>query len=296
MKLASAQRSDSSFSLHVESGSHYFQVSEVAADLGITGLPPLADVGDLFRAGEDAIDKLRVIASKAMSGAVQGAPLESLRLGPPVRRPTSIVCIGRNYVEHIKEGNVPIPEYPILFAKYPNTLVGDGAGVRAHSELTDQLDYEGELCVVISRVASRVAADRALDCVGGYTVLDDVSARDLQYKDLQWIRGKSLDTWCPLGPVVVTADEIPDPDSLRIETTVNGELRQNASCSDMLFKIPQLIEFITQGITLLPGDLIATGTPSGVGLGFDPPRWLSVDDEIDVTIQPIGTLHSKVIH
>lgn len=296
MKLASAQQPDSSFALYVECDSGYVDVAETATRFGVTGLPRFADVGDLFRAGDDAVAKVRGVAAKAMSDAVKGMPLGALQLGPPVRHPTSIVCIGRNYFEHIKEGNVPVPEYPILFAKYPNTLVGHGASVRAHAELTEQLDYEGELCVVISRLASRVTAGEALDFVGGYTVLDDVSARDLQYKDLQWIRGKSLDTWCPLGPVVVTVDEIPDPTALRIETRVNGELRQNASCSDMLFKIPQLIEFITQGITLHPGDLIATGTPSGVGLGFDPPRWLSVDDEVDVTIEPIGTLHSKVIN
>lgn len=295
MRLASVKRPDSTFSLHVEVESEYVDVNSAADQLSIAGLPALSDVADLFRAGPAAVEKVRRVIGGAASRNVEGTPFDALHLAPPVRRPASIVCIGRNYVEHIKEGNVPVPEYPILFAKFPNTLQAPGDGVRAHADLTDQLDYEGELCVVISQRAHRVTADAALDYVGGYTVLNDVSARDLQYKDLQWIRGKSLDTWCPLGPVLVTSDQIPDPSALRIETRVNGELRQNASCSDMLFKVPELIEFITAGITLEPGDLIATGTPSGVGLGFDPPRWLSVGDEIDVTIEPIGTLRSKVV-
>lgn len=296
MKLATVRQPDSKTSLSIKTATGYVDVGTAAQRLGIADLPPLTDVGDFFRAGDETLANVRRIVDDRATTHLQVTPFESLHLGPPVSRPASFICIGRNYVEHIKEGNVPVPEYPILFAKYPNTLVANDEGVRAHADLTTQLDYEGELCVVISRLASRVPANRAFDYVGGYTILNDVSARDLQYKDMQWIRGKSLDTWCPIGPVVVTADEIPDPTALRIETRVNGELRQNASCGDMLFKIPELIEFITQGITLVPGDLIATGTPSGVGLGFDPPRWLAVDDEIDVTIEPIGTLHSKIVN
>ncbi|HKZ19421.1 MAG TPA: fumarylacetoacetate hydrolase family protein [Acidimicrobiia bacterium] len=253
-----------------------------------SGLAGIRDVGDLLAASDQAMHDAMAIVS-----STKGVTLESLELLPPVMNPRAFVCVGRNYLEHIKEeGKAPIPPYPYLFSKFSNALNGHRQPVRHH--LTESLDYEGELAVVIGKTASRVSADEAMDYVGGYTILNDVSGRDLQNQDQQWIRGKSLDTWAPLGPVFVSADEIPDPYSLRIETRVNGELRQEAPVSDMIFKIPELIAFITQGITLQPGDLIATGTPSGVGLGFDPPKWLQVGDQIDITIEPIGTLSNAV--
>ena len=253
-----------------------------------SGLAGIRDVGDLLAASDQAMHDAMAIVS-----STKGVTLESLELLPPVMNPRAFVCVGRNYLEHIKEeGKAPIPPYPYLFSKFSNALNGHRQPVRHH--LTESLDYEGELAVVIGKAASRVSADEAMDYVGGYTILNDVSGRDLQNQDQQWIRGKSLDTWAPLGPVFVSADEIPDPYSLRIETRVNGELRQEAPVSDMIFKIPELIAFITQGITLQPGDLIATGTPSGVGLGFDPPKWLQVGDQIDITIEPIGTLSNAV--
>jgi 2-keto-4-pentenoate hydratase/2-oxohepta-3-ene-1,7-dioic acid hydratase in catechol pathway len=294
MRLASiGQESDARLCLLLGDG--YIDFGEAATTLGAARLARFGDVGDLYRAGDAAVAEAQRIAKEAPSLGRPTVPVDGAVFGPPIRHPASIMCIGRNYREHIKEGNAPTPEYPILFAKFPNTLVGSGAGVLAHRELTSQFDYEGELAVVIGRRASRVPAAEALGVVAGYTVLSDFSGRDLQYQDVQWIRGKSLDTWCPLGPAFVSSDEIPDPHALRIQTRVNGELRQDASTNDMLFKIPELIEFITRGITLEPGDIIATGTPSGVGLGFNPPRWLSPGDTVDVTIQPIGTLHSVII-
>jgi 2-keto-4-pentenoate hydratase/2-oxohepta-3-ene-1,7-dioic acid hydratase in catechol pathway len=250
-------------------------------------LASMRDVGDLLSAGDEAVREAASIVS-----STNGHELESLDLLPPVLNPRTFVCVGRNYLEHIKEGAAPVPPYPYLFSKFSNALNGHRQPVRPN--ITQSLDYEGELAVVIGKTAQRVSADEAMDFVGGYTILNDVSGRDLQNADAQWVRGKSLDTWAPLGPVFVSADEIPDPYSLRIETRVNGELRQDAPVSDMIFKIPELISFITQGITLQPGDLIATGTPSGVGLGFDPPKWLKVGDQIDITIEPIGTLSNSV--
>jgi 2-keto-4-pentenoate hydratase/2-oxohepta-3-ene-1,7-dioic acid hydratase in catechol pathway len=294
VKLATVYRGDET-RLHVLAGSGYVDLGEAAAALGVSELTGMADVGDLYRAGTKAVAKARQVAGQAQVLGLSPVAVDDLALAPPVRRPASIVCVGRNYIEHVKEGNVPVPAYPILFSKFPNTLVGSGAGVRAHGDLTQQLDYEGELAVVIGERASRIPAQRAMRVIAGYTILNDVSARDLQNQDLQWIRGKSLDTWCPLGPVFVSADEIPNPHALRIQTRVNGALRQNASCGDMLFKIPELIEFITAGITLQPGDIIATGTPSGVGLGFKPPKWLSPGDRVDVTIEPIGMLRSMIV-
>lgn len=272
--------------LWIEATDGFVELSQIAGPE--SGLAGIRDVGELLAAGHQAVQKAFAIVA-----STKGVALESLELLPPVLNPRAFVCVGRNYLEHIKEeGRSPIPPYPYLFSKFSNALNGHRQPVR--HQLTESLDYEGELAVVIGRIASRVAADEAMDYVGGYTILNDVSGRDLQNQDQQWIRGKSLDTWAPLGPVFVSADEIPDPYSLRIETRVNGELRQDAPVSDMIFKIPELIAFITQGITLQPGDLIATGTPSGVGLGFDPPKWLHVGDQIDITIEPIGTLSNSV--
>jgi 2-keto-4-pentenoate hydratase/2-oxohepta-3-ene-1,7-dioic acid hydratase in catechol pathway len=294
MKLAAVKRGDR-VRLHVLGPKGYVDLGDAAATLGIAGLGEMADVADLYRAGTTAVSNAHRVAAQSGGLRLAALALDDLALEPPIRHPASIVCIGRNYIEHIQEGNAPVPEYPILFSKFPNTLVGSGADVQAHGQLTQQLDYEGELAVVIGRTAARIPAAQAMSVVAGYTVLNDISARDLQYKDLQWIRGKSLDTWCPLGPVMLSVDEVPDPYALRIQTRVNGELRQNASCADMLFKIPELIEFITRGITLQPGDLIATGTPSGVGLGFKPPRWLVPGDRVEVSIEPIGTLRSVIV-
>jgi 2-keto-4-pentenoate hydratase/2-oxohepta-3-ene-1,7-dioic acid hydratase in catechol pathway len=291
MRLASVRTSGNPV-LHVLVGSGWVPISTAAHALGIDGLDDLSDVADLYRLGGAAIAAAGRVSREAVGG-MAGRSLEQLALGAVVRSPRSIVCIGRNYLDHINEGNVPVPEYPILFAKFPNTLVGHGQPVIAH-EISKQLDYEGELVVVIGARASRVAPERWRDVVAGYTLINDVSDRGLQYRDMQWIRGKSLDTWAPLGPIFVSAEEIPDPHRLRLRTRVNGELRQDSPTSDMLFKIPALIAFITEAITLEPGDLVATGTPSGVGIGFDPPKWLQVGDVVEVEIAEIGILTSQV--
>ncbi|MBA2725775.1 MAG: fumarylacetoacetate hydrolase family protein [Actinobacteria bacterium] len=285
MRIAVA-RNHGRTGLWVKSGDGFVDLTEVAS--ASPELAGMRDVVDLLSAGEKAMQQVAEITSAA--GQVK---LDELDLVAPILNPHAFVCVGRNYLEHIKEGAADVPRYPYLFSKFSNALNGHLQPVR-HHDITESLDYEGELAVVIGRVAHRLSADHAMEAVAGYTILNDVSGRDLQNRDAQWIRGKSLDTWAPLGPVFVTADEIPDPYSLRIETRVNGELRQNAPVSDMIFKIPELIAFITQGITLQPGDLIATGTPSGVGLGFDPPKWLKAGDRVDITIEPIGTLSSIV--
>lgn len=294
MRLAVLPGQGAPARLAVPAPGGYVALHTAAERLGLAPLPALQDVADVYRAGPEVVEAVRSVAEQATRGAVEATDGADGPLGPPVQRPAAFVCIGRNYLEHIQEGDAPVPEYPILFSKFANTLVGHRAPVR-HHRITEQLDYEGELAVVIGRRATAVPAASAMEVVAGYTIVNDISARDLQYRDLQWIRGKSLDTWAPLGPVFVSADEIPDPYALRIQTTVNGELRQDAPVSDMLFKIPELIAFVTEAITLEPGDLIATGTPSGVGLGFDPPRWLQVGDVVEVTISPIGSLASGVV-
>ncbi|HEY6571614.1 MAG TPA: fumarylacetoacetate hydrolase family protein, partial [Candidatus Limnocylindrales bacterium] len=250
-------------------------------------LAGVTDVGDLLRRGPAAATRVAAIISGA---DIEGrTALADADLAPPVTHPQAIVCIGRNYMAHIEEGGDPVPELPILFSKYPNTLVGDRDPV-IHHAITSALDYEGELALIIGRRASHVPEAEAMSYVAGYTVLNDISARDLQLGDVQWIRGKSLDTFCPLGPVFVSIDEIPDVDALRIQTRVNGELRQDAPVSDMIFKIPYLISFITEGITLEPGDIVATGTPSGVAYGMNPRVYLKPGDAVEVSIEGIGTL------
>lgn len=283
--------------LVVGRGGRFIRVDRLAASSGGASWAGFRDFGDVVRAGFDAHAELSSAwAALQQDGAqeVADVDLSSWGLAPPVLAPRSIVCIGRNYLDHIREGGSPVPPEPILFAKYANTLVGHQEAVLCH-RLTTQLDYEGELAIVIGRRASRVSSEEAMTFVAGYTVFNDISARDLQLGDVQWIRGKSLDTFGPLGPVVVSSDEVEDWRRLRITTRVNGELRQDAPCSDMIFGIPELLEFITQGITLEAGDIVATGTPAGTGIGFDPPKWLHPGDTVEVTIEGIGTLGSAVV-
>ena len=208
----------------------------------------------------------------------------------PLLRPSKIVAIGRNYREHAAEEGVDVPAAPLMFAKFPSSIVGPGDEIRWSARLTDSVDFEAELAVVIGTAARDVPMESALQHVFGYTCLNDVSARDLQFGDGQWIRGKSLDTFCPVGPVVVTADEIVDPQALGIRCRVNGDLLQDASTSQMYFTVAELISYCSRNFTLEPGDLIATGTPSGVGVFRDPPVYLRDGDVVRVEIDGIGTL------
>ncbi len=212
--------------------------------------------------------------------------------------PVDILAIGLNYREHAAERNETSPPVPMLFIKAGNTLNHPGADI-VHSPRTTQLDYEGELAVVIGRDAKDVRREHALEYVFGYTCANDVTARDWQReRNLgggQFARGKSFDGFCPLGPCLVTADEIPDPQALRIKTFVNGELRQNALTSDMIFDVPALIESLSSTMTLRAGCVILTGTPSGAGFAFDPPRWLKAGDRVRIDIDGIGSLENPVV-
>jgi len=293
MKLATAFRPDGSTALQVAVGDGYVDVPSAAARRGEPELAGLGDVGAFLRAGPGARAALDRLVARLASEGVGRVALEALRLAPAVVDPGAIVCIGRNYAAHAAERKEEVPPFPLLFSKFRNTLLGHGGTVR-YPSLTRELDYEGELAVVIGRTASRVPAAAALEHVGGWTIINDLSARDRQAGDPQWIRGKSLDGFAPLGPVVVTADELREVDGLRVQTRVNGELRQDETCARMVFKVPELIAFITEGITLQPGDVIATGTPAGVGQGFDPPRYLVPGDTVDVTVSRIGTLRVSI--
>jgi 2-keto-4-pentenoate hydratase/2-oxohepta-3-ene-1,7-dioic acid hydratase in catechol pathway len=220
-------------------------------------------------------------------------PIATQRILPPVTRPGKIVAVGRNYREHAAEESAALPTAPLLFAKFPSALVGDGANITWSAALSSQVDYEAELAVVIGHPARNVAIDRALDHVLGYTCLNDVSARDLQVSDGQWTRAKSLDTFCPMGPWLVTADEVPDPGTLRLRCRVNGEVRQDASTAELVHGVAELIAYCSESFTLEPGDVIATGTPGGVGAFRDPPVFLADGDTVEVEIERVGTLTNR---
>jgi 2-keto-4-pentenoate hydratase/2-oxohepta-3-ene-1,7-dioic acid hydratase in catechol pathway len=209
-----------------------------------------------------------------------------------IDRPQKIVCVGLNYRDHAEEQGVELPERPLLFAKWPNTLIADGDEIRI-PQVTTQVDYEAELGVVIGRRASRVGVDDALDFVGGYVVANDVSARDLQFSDGQWVRGKSLDTFLPVSDLV-PASEVPDPQALPIRAILNGEMMQDSNTSNQIFGVAEVVSFVSQAITLEPGDLIITGTPAGVGAFRDPKVWLQPGDEITIEIEGLGSITNPV--
>ena len=209
-----------------------------------------------------------------------------------IATPQKIVCVGLNYRDHAEEQGVDLPERPLLFAKWPNTLIGDGEPIRIPS-ITENVDYEAELGVVVGRRASRVAVDDALDHVAGYVVANDVSARDLQFSDGQWVRGKSLDSFLPVSDLVRAA-EVPDPQALPIRAILNGEVMQDSSTSNMIFGVAEIVSFVSQAVTLEPDDLIITGTPAGVGAFREPRVWLKPGDEITIEIDGVGAITSPV--
>ncbi|MCB0163461.1 MAG: fumarylacetoacetate hydrolase family protein [Anaerolineae bacterium] len=221
---------------------------------------------------------------------------QQINLTAPLLSPAKIVAIGKNYAEHAIETKSAIPEEPIVFAKFATSIIGPGADITWNDSLTNQVDFEAELAVIIGQQARNVTEEKSLEYVFGYTCANDVSARDLQYRGKQWIRGKSLDTFCPLGPWIVTADEIPDPQNLGIRCQVNGRTMQNSHTSKMIFSVPYLISFLSQHFTLLPGDIILTGTPDGVGAFREPPEFLRDGDSVTVEIDGIGQIinHCRV--
>jgi 2-keto-4-pentenoate hydratase/2-oxohepta-3-ene-1,7-dioic acid hydratase in catechol pathway len=212
----------------------------------------------------------------------------------PIERPRKIVCVGLNYRDHAEEQGVALPEAPLLFAKWQNTLIGPGEPI-AIPPLVTKCDYEAELGVVIGARVRNASAENALEAVAGYICVNDVSARDLQFADGQWTRGKSPDTFCPVGPQLVPRDEISDPQALTIRAVLNGTPMQDSTTANMVFGVADLIAYITQTITLEPGDLIATGTPAGVGAFRAPPVFMQPGDEITIEIEGLGSLTNPVV-
>jgi len=263
-----------------------------AADM----LLPAAVLG-LIQGGPPVLDRARAAVADALAAPVPSVvrALADVTLLAPVPRPPKIVCIGVNYADHAAEAGRALPRWPSVFLKAPSCIVGPGDPI-VRPPTTEQLDYEIELAVVIGKTAKSVSRDDSMQYVAGYTIMNDVSARDLQLgKDGGVILGKNFDSSAPLGPALVLTDEIPDPTHLRLRTWVNGALRQDGNTHTLIFDIPAIIAFLTQQMTLEPGDIIATGTPAGVGLGMSPQVWLQPADAIRMEIDGIGVLENAVV-
>jgi 2-keto-4-pentenoate hydratase/2-oxohepta-3-ene-1,7-dioic acid hydratase in catechol pathway len=238
----------------------------------------------------------------AGTGAGAAHPLSAIQWHAPIPRPAkNVFCVGRNYAAHVREGaaahkaEVKLPDVPVFFTKAPTAVNGPFADVPRHVAVTEQLDWEAELGVVIGRAGRNIRAADALGCVFGYTVINDFTARDLQQKHTQWFKGKTLDGSCPMGPVIVTADEFGDPQQKRVSSRVNGVTKQDASTRDMIFPVATIIEWLSKGMTLEPGDIIATGTPEGVGMGRTPQEWLHDGDIVETEVEGIGVMRNRIV-
>jgi 2-keto-4-pentenoate hydratase/2-oxohepta-3-ene-1,7-dioic acid hydratase in catechol pathway len=255
----------------------------------------------LIQAGDQAAHEHWQLAQIALDRAIACRNAAEVTPQAPLPQPLrNLFCLGKNYREHAKEiaAKIPTavaePEHPIFFTKATTTVIGPGQAIPNHKGITNKLDYEAELAVIIGKGGKDIPRQEAMDHIFGYTIVNDVSARDLQGRHIQWFRGKSLDGFAPMGPVVAHHSAMPPMEAVEIQCWVNGELRQQAKASDMIFDIPAIIETLSAGMSLLPGDIIATGTPAGVGMGFEPPRYLQPGDEVRMEISGIGTLCNRV--
>jgi 2-keto-4-pentenoate hydratase/2-oxohepta-3-ene-1,7-dioic acid hydratase in catechol pathway len=259
---------------------------------------------DLISGGEPMLVNCRLLLAAAAGGELLPAclPAASLSILAPIPRPAkNVFCVGKNYAAHVSEGaraqkiDAGLPEFPVYFTKPPTSVIGPDAKVRLDSKLSSKMDYEVELAVIIGRSGRDIPAERALDHIFGFTILNDITARDVQRRHGgQFFKGKGLDTSCPMGPAIVTLDELPGFDNLAIRLSVNGELRQDGKTADMIFPVPELIESLSAGMTLEPGDILATGTPSGVGYAMEPPQFLADGDRVTCEIEGIGSLANIV--
>lgn len=264
----------------------------------------IVDVAAALPSPDDTVSLIDLAMGEGLSSSMLAGnrtPLSDATLLAPIRPRKNVFAVGKNFIEHVRElpgadtSAEPPPEYPIVFSKPPTSVIGPGEEIDTSNDPTSTTDYEGELAVVIGKTGKRIRPEDAMGHVFGYTIVNDVTARALQRRHGQWLTGKGPDTFCPMGPWIVTSDEIPDVGALTIRTSVNGELRQEGSLSDLIFDIPTLIATLSAVMTLETGDVIATGTPPGVGIGFDPPRYLRPGDVVDINVEPIGTLTNPVV-
>lgn len=248
------------------------------------------DIISFLEAGESALQAAR----KALDTASSGIELSQVKLLAPIPRPTKIICIGLNYSDHAAESGQPIPQYPVVFCKYANTVIGPGDEIIL-PRVTYQVDYEAELGFVIGKRGRYISTGDAMSCVAGYLPINDVSARDYQTRTSQWTMGKTFDTFAPMGPALVTADEISNPHDLDIRLTINGEVLQDSNTCNLIFGIPQLVAALSEVMTLEPGDVVSTGTPPGVGMARKPQRWLKPGDVVNIEIEGLGILSNPVV-
>ena len=271
---------------------------EELADRGELPVPEedLLDTPDLkswLSRGAESIEVARRIGELLEENSAAVYPSEDVRLLPPIPDPEKIICIGLNYRDHAEEQNLNLPKNPLIFAKFSSSLIGNDEEIRLPS-ISQKVDPEAELCVVMLESGKELSPERARQAIAGYTIGNDVSARDLQFSDKQWVRGKSCDTFAPCGPFLVTEDEIGDPHQLDIELRVNGKVQQSSNTRHLIFNCYTLVSYISQSITLKTGDLIYTGTPAGVGVFRKPPVFLKAGDVVEVSIEKIGTLRNPV--
>ncbi|GGA28941.1 fumarylacetoacetate hydrolase family protein [Paenibacillus physcomitrellae] len=259
-----------------------------------------ATVHQVIEGGETALSALQAYVNEVLAAGESSCILDEtdLTYEPCVPNPNKIICVGLNYRKHAEETNAPIPEYPILFNKFNNTLTGNGHDVPLPIKVTGKVDYEAELVIVIGKEAKYVSKENALDYVFGYCNVNDLSARDLQMRTHQWLLGKSCDGFSPLGPYLVTADEVGNPNDLSIRCIVNGEVRQDSNTSDMIFHCDEIISYISQHMTLTPGDIILTGTPEGVVLGYPEEQqvYLKDGDVVTIEIEKLGSLTNRMVN
>ncbi|MBM3813594.1 MAG: fumarylacetoacetate hydrolase family protein [Acidimicrobiia bacterium] len=254
------------------------------------GAEGYGSVMEFIASGEAGVAK----AAKLLEGNAERYPAGSVKLLAPIPRPPKIICVGLNYRDHAMESNMEIPKVPTIFCKFPTSVIGPGEAIVLPKN-SEKPDYEAEFAVVIGKEGRHIAAEKWREHVFGYTNLNDVSARDFQMATTQWIMGKTFDTFCPMGPAIVTADEIADPHKLDIKITINGEVLQSSNTEHLIFRIPDLIAHLSSVFTLEAGDIISTGTPAGVGFARKPPRWLRAGDDVVVEVAGLGALRNPVV-
>ncbi|HYK74983.1 MAG TPA: fumarylacetoacetate hydrolase family protein [Pseudoneobacillus sp.] len=297
MKFVTAVGQDGMFvGLMTDDESHIIPIKKVEESVYGSSIIP-ESLLDCLKLGPVFMEQMNHLSSAFKTKTELHIPIGQVTILAPIPRPEkNIFCVGKNYVEHaIEMGSVEdIPEHVMVFTKAPTSVVGPNAEVLSHSNLTTQLDYEGELAVVIGKKGRGISREEALDYVFGYTIINDITARDLQSKHKQFFIGKSLDTTCPMGPCIVHKSAIDNPNDLNIQTFVNGELRQDSNTKHFIFNLQEIISVLSKGMTLEPGDIIATGTPAGVGKGFKPPKFLKSGDVIRIEIEKIGFLENTL--
>ncbi len=263
---------------------------EVIIDLQQADATLPGSVLGILEAGPDALAR----ASAAADSASESLDAATVKLAAPIPNPGKILCIGLNYADHAAESGQPLPDYPIVFSKYSNTVIGSGDAIIL-PKVTDQVDYEAELGFVIGRRGRHISEADALDYVAGYMPINDVSARDYQERVSQWTMGKSFDTFAPMGPALVTADEVGDPHNLAIRLWIGNEVLQDSNTSQLIFSVPKLVADISEVLTLEPGDIVSTGTPPGVGGARTPPRWLRAGETCHIEIEKLGVLSNPIV-